>query len=196
MNAYDLSPLFRSTVGFDRLSNLIDSALKTDERAVGYPPYNIAKLSEDDYEITMAVAGFKLSELNVVTAQNTLTVTGAAGEKDDASKQYLHRGIANRSFERKFSIADHVKVVDAQLNDGLLTLKLVREIPEASKPKKISISEGGTLLQGKKPRKTLFPLGVLEAPRSNAGGFFSTFPGRICCWRAWRGGRFRRRRAF
>ena len=126
MTTYDLSPLFRSAVGFDRISRMIDTAYKVDERAVGYPPYNIAKLSEDNYEITMAVAGFKLSELNVVAEQNTLTVTGASLEKDDVSKQFLHRGIATRSFERKFSIADHVKVVDAQLLDGLLTLKLVR----------------------------------------------------------------------
>ena len=148
MTTYDLSPLFRSAVGFDRISRMIDTAYKVDERAVGYPPYNIAKLSEDNYEITMAVAGFKLSELNVVAEQNTLTVTGASLEKDDVSKQFLHRGIATRSFERKFSIADHVKVVDAQLLDGLLTLKLVREIPEASKPKKIVISDG--VLEGKK----------------------------------------------
>ncbi len=150
MNSYDLSPLFRSTVGFDRISRLIDSAYKVDERAVGYPPYNIAKLSEDQYEITMAVAGFKLSELNVVAEQNTLTVTGANAEKEDAAKQFLHRGIATRSFERKFSIADHVKVVDAQLNDGLLTLKLVREVPEASKPKKIAINDGASVMEGKK----------------------------------------------
>jgi molecular chaperone IbpA len=150
MNTYDLSPLFRSTVGFDRISRLIDSAYKLDERAVSYPPYNIAKLSEDLYEITMAVAGFKLSELNVVAEQNSLTVTGASEEKEDAGKAYLHRGIATRSFERKFSLADHVKVVDAQLNDGLLTLKLMREIPEASKPKKIVIGGGNGVLEGLK----------------------------------------------
>lgn len=151
MNTYDLSPLFRSTVGFDRLSRLIDSAYKMDERAVSYPPYNIAKLSEDEYEITMAVAGFKLDELNVVAEQNTLTVTGSSAEKEEESgKQYLHRGIATRSFERKFSLADHVKVTDAQLNDGLLTLKLVREIPEAVKPKKIAINDGSALPTGKK----------------------------------------------
>lgn len=151
MNAYDFSPLFRSTVGFDRLSQMIDTAMKMDERAMSYPPYNIAKLSEDDYEITMAVAGFKLSDLNVVVEQNTLTVSGAQGEKDDADgKTFLHRGIANRSFERKFSIADHVKVVSASLTDGLLTLKLVREIPEASKPKKIAINDGTKVLEAKK----------------------------------------------
>lgn len=151
MNAYDLSPLFRSTVGFDHLSQLIDSAFKMDERTVSYPPYNIAKLSEDEYEITMAVAGFKQSELTVTAEQNSLVVSGAAADKtEEQGKDYLHKGIATRSFERKFSLADHVKVVDAQLADGLLTLKLVREIPEESKPKKIAINSGGNLIEGKK----------------------------------------------
>jgi len=158
MNAYDLSPLFRSTVGFDHLSQLIDNAFRLDERTASYPPYNIAKVSEDEYEITMAVAGFKQSELNVVVEQNTLTVTGAAAEKqEDTAKSYLHRGIATRSFERTFSLADHVKIVDAQLTDGLLTLKLVREIPEESKPKKIAINttnkSDGNLLEGKPAKK-------------------------------------------
>ena len=154
MNAYDLSPLFRSTVGFDHLSQLIDSAFKIDERGQSYPPYNIAKLSEDDYEITMAVAGFKESELTITAQQNSLTVTGAAAEKEeDQTKSYLHRGIATRSFERKFSLADHVKVVGAQLADGLLTLKLVREIPEASKPRTIAITSGDKLLEGKSNAK-------------------------------------------
>jgi molecular chaperone IbpA len=154
MNAYDLSPLFRSTVGFDHLSQLIDSAFKMDERGPSYPPYNIAKLSEDDYEITMAVAGFKQSELTITAQQNTLTVSGATSEKEDASKSYLHRGIATRSFERKFSLADHVKVVDAHLADGLLTLKLVREIPEASKPRTIAINtSNGKLIEDKASKK-------------------------------------------
>lgn len=157
MNAYDLSPLFRSTVGFDHLSQLIDSAFKVDERIVNYPPYNIAKLSEDEYEITMAVAGFKLPELNVVVEKNTLTVTGAAVEKEEEKqKAYLHRGIATRTFERKFSLADHVKVVGANLSDGILTLKLLREIPEASRPKTITISDQpatSTLIEGKSSPK-------------------------------------------
>lgn len=153
MTTYDLSPLFRSTVGFDHLSQLIDSAFKMDERAVSFPPYNIAKLSDDEYEITMAVAGFKLPELTVSVEKNILTVTGAAGEKqDEQHKAYLHKGIATRSFERKFSLADHVKIVDASLNDGLLSLKLVREIPEAHKPKTIAINGGSGLIEGN--RKT------------------------------------------
>jgi molecular chaperone IbpA len=154
MNAYDLSPLFRSTIGFDHISQLIDSAFKMDERAASYPPYNIAKLSEDNYEIMMAVAGFKQSELTVTAEQNTLTVSGSTAEKEEKNgKAYLHRGIATRSFERKFSLADHVKVVDAQLADGLLTLKLVREIPEESKPKKIAINTSGDFIDNKTQKK-------------------------------------------
>lgn len=154
MHAYDLSPLFRSTVGFDHLSNLIDSAFKMDERAMSYPPYNIAKLSEDEYEITMAVAGFKQNELTITAQHNTLTVIGNAVEKEEKKgASYLHKGIATRSFERKFSLADHVKVVDAALADGLLTLKLVREIPEESKPRQIVINGGGGYLEGKGVKK-------------------------------------------
>jgi molecular chaperone IbpA len=153
MHAYDLSPLFRSTVGFDHLSQLIDSAFKMDERGQSYPPYNIAKLSEDEYEITMAVAGFKQSEITVTAQQNMLTVAGNAGEKDEKKGvAYLHKGIATRSFERKFSLADHVKVVGADLADGLLTLKLQREIPEESKPKIIPVN-GNSLIEGKASKK-------------------------------------------
>ncbi|MDX1974970.1 MAG: Hsp20 family protein [Rickettsiales bacterium] len=151
MTRYDLSPLFRSSVGFDHLSHLLDTAFKVDERAPSYPPYNIAKLSDDEYEITMAVSGFKPEELNVVVQQNTLTVTGnVKKETEENGKTYLHKGIANRSFERKFSLADHVKAVEAQLTDGLLTLRLKREIPESSKPRSIPISiSGGSLIEGK-----------------------------------------------
>lgn len=152
MHAYDLSPLFRSTVGFDHLSQLIDSAFKMDERGPSYPPYNIAKLSEDEYEITMAVAGFKQSDITVTAQQNTLTVAGNIAEKDEKNgAAYLHKGIGTRSFERKFSLADHVKVTDASLADGLLSLKLKREIPEESKPKVITI-HSGNLLEGKAKR--------------------------------------------
>lgn len=153
MTQYDLSPLFRSTVGFDRLSQLIDSAFKQDAAAASFPPYNIAKLSEDDYEITMAVAGFKEEELSITTQQNTLIVTGSTNTKEEErEKSYLHRGIATRSFERKFSLADHVKVVDANLADGLLTLALKREVPEASKPRQIKINSD-TLIEHKSPKK-------------------------------------------
>ena len=150
MTRYDLTPLFRSTIGFDNLSNMLDSAFKIDERALSYPPYNIAKLSDDDYEISMAVAGFKQNELTITVEKNTLVVTGSAAEKtEDGSREYLHRGIATRSFERKFSLAEHVKVVAADLADGLLTLKLKREIPEESKPRTIAIN-GSAMIEGKK----------------------------------------------
>lgn len=153
MRTYDLSPLFRSGIGFDHLSNLLDTAFKLDERGPAYPPYNIAKVTDDEYEITMAVAGFKQSELNIVAQQNTLRVTGSSEDKTEKDgKTYLHRGIATRNFERVFSLADHVKVVDASLNDGLLTLKLVREIPEASKPRTIAINTQ-PVLDGKSAKK-------------------------------------------
>lgn len=140
MHALDLSPLFRSSVGFDHLSRLIDGTMKQAEQAASYPPYNIVRVSDNDYEITIAVAGFKQEELTITTQQNQLIVAGSAAEKAErAEAEYLHRGIATRSFERKFSLADHVKVESANLEDGLLTLQLKREIPEASKPKVIPI---------------------------------------------------------
>jgi molecular chaperone IbpA len=149
MQPYDLSPLFRSGIGFEHLSQLLDSAFKMEERGTAYPPYNIAKVTDDDYEITMAVAGFKQSEISITAQNNTLKVTGSAAEKSEKDgRAYLHRGIANRSFERIFSLADHVKVVDATLADGLLTLKLVREVPEASKPRSIPINSSA-LIEGK-----------------------------------------------
>lgn len=153
MTSYDLSPLFRSTVGFDHLSRLIDSAFKQDERGISYPPYNIAKLSEDEYEIDMAVAGFKESDITITAQENVLKVAGSVTEKsEDEGKAYLHRGIAARSFERSFSLADHVKVTEAQLADGLLKLKLVREVPEASKPRQIAIN-GKPAIEQKSSKK-------------------------------------------
>lgn len=140
MNSYDLSPLFRSTIGFDRLSQLIDTAFKADERAVSYPPYNIVKTAEDDYQIVMAVAGFSKEDITITAQQNMLLVTASQNESQEDGVMYLHKGIATRSFERKFSLADHVKVVDAKLDNGLLTLFLKREVPEASKPRTIQIS--------------------------------------------------------
>lgn len=141
MHAYDLSPLFRSTIGFDRINQLIDSAFKMDERALAYPPYNIVKTGEDTYEIVMAVAGFKQEDLNIVVQENTLIVSGANGEKEEEQgAAYLHKGIATRNFERKFQLADHVKVADASLDNGLLTLHLRREVPEASRPRTVAIN--------------------------------------------------------
>ena len=137
MRSYDLSPLFRSTVGFDRLSRLLETATTGDE-AVSYPPYNIEKLSEDSYRITMAVAGFGIDDLNIVAHQNSLTVTGKAN-KDEPTGQFLYRGIAGRAFERRFQLADFIKVTNASLQNGLLHIELAREVPEAMKPRSIPI---------------------------------------------------------
>jgi len=152
MHGFDLTPLFRSTIGFDRLSDMIDTAFKLEEsRAPSYPPYNIEKLDENEYQITMAVAGFQQKDLTVTAQENTLTVSGQIGERTEQSEvNYLYKGIATRSFERKFQLADHVKVTDAQLADGLLTLKLVREVPEASKPRTIAITNSNKTIEGKK----------------------------------------------
>ncbi|KAA0581607.1 Hsp20 family protein [Azospirillum sp. Sh1] len=137
MRSYDLSPLFRSTVGFDRLSRLLETATTGDESA-SYPPYNIEKLSEDSYRITMAVAGFGIDDLNIVAHQNSLTVTGKA-KKDEPTGQFLYRGIAGRAFERRFQLADFIKVTSASLQNGLLHIELAREVPEAMKPRSIPI---------------------------------------------------------
>jgi molecular chaperone IbpA len=137
MRNYDLSPLFRSTVGFDRLARLVDSATRADD--VAYPPYNIEKLGEEAYRVTMAVAGFADDEIDITVHENTLTVTGRAKPEAEAA-QYLHRGIARRAFERRFQLADHIKVQGAALANGLLGIDLVRQVPEALKPRKIEIA--------------------------------------------------------
>ena len=138
MRTYDFSPLFRSTVGFDRLARVLDSA--AGEQAPSYPPYNIQKTGEDAYRITMAVAGFGDADLDIHTRENKLVIAGKI-ERDDESenRSFLHRGIAERSFERQFSLADHIKVAAASLENGLLHVDLVREVPEAMKPRSIKI---------------------------------------------------------
>lgn len=139
MNTIDLSPLYRSSVGFDRLNSLLDSALRADQVSSSYPPYDIEALEENEYAITLAVAGFAESELDLQVENGVLTVSGKkAGEKSE--RHYLHQGIAQRAFERKFSLADHVEVTNAKLGNGLLTIHLVREVPEAMKPKSIPIN--------------------------------------------------------
>jgi molecular chaperone IbpA len=143
MNTFDLSPLYRTAIGFDRLADMLSNASRLDSN--GYPPYNIESLGEDRYRITMAVAGFGQDELDIVSEQNTLTVSGnkqdsEAGEGGE--REYLYRGIANRSFERRFQLADHVKVAGADLENGLLHIDLQREVPERMKPRKIEIGSG------------------------------------------------------
>lgn len=139
MRSYDLSPLFRSTVGFDRLSQLLDSVQRVDETSLGYPPYNIEKLSEDAYRITMAVAGFTADDIEVVTKDGAVVVSGKAAKPDDKPQAFLHQGIARRAFERRFQLADHIKVTGASLNNGLLDIDLAREVPEILKPRRIEI---------------------------------------------------------
>ena len=141
MDRFDFSPLFRSTIGFDRLARLVDSATRVDSTALSYPPYNIEKTGEDSYRLTMAVAGFAQDELDVTVHENTLVVTGKS-QKDDENGRYLHRGIARRAFERRFSLADHIKVTGASMDTGLLHVDLVREVPEEAKPKQIKIASG------------------------------------------------------
>jgi molecular chaperone IbpA len=138
MDRFDLSPLFRSTIGFDRLTRLVDAATRVDSASLAYPPYNIEKTGEDAYRLTMAVAGFSSDELDITLQENSLLVTGKA-KKDDEESRYLHRGIARRAFERRFSLADHIKIVGATLLNGMLHVDLAREVPEAAKPRKIQI---------------------------------------------------------
>lgn len=137
----DLTPLFRSTVGFDRMGRLLDSAFNSE--APTYPPYNIEKLDEDAYRVTMAVAGFGAGDLDITQNNNTLIVTGGQEKSDnDNDAKFLHRGIATRAFQRQFTLADHVNVTDASLENGLLVIELKREVPEELKPRKISIGSG------------------------------------------------------
>ncbi len=137
MRTYDFSPLYRSAIGFDRLAQLFDDAQRADTQP-GYPPYNIELVSEDKYRITMAVAGFDRSEIEVETERDTLKITGRKA-REETSRNFLHRGIASRNFEHGFQLADHVRVVGAKLDNGLLNIELAREIPEALKLRKIVI---------------------------------------------------------
>ncbi len=143
MRHFDLTPLYRSTVGFDRLASMIDSLGSVDGDAPSYPPYNIERRGDNEYRISMAVAGFAEDDLNIEVKENAMTVRGERGEQTDES-DYLHRGIATRTFERRFQLADHVEVNGANLENGLLHIDLVREVPEAMKPRSIEISGGGT----------------------------------------------------
>ncbi|MBX9862134.1 MAG: Hsp20 family protein [Hyphomicrobium sp.] len=142
MRHFDLTPLYRSTVGFDRLAQLFDNAAGSDAD-VAYPPYNIERLSDNEYRITMAVAGFTTDEIKVDVKESTLTVRGEKSpEATDSERRFLHRGIAARSFERRFQLADHVEVKGAVLKDGLLNVDLVRNLPERMRPRSIPIAVG------------------------------------------------------
>jgi len=141
MRHLDLTPFYRSTVGFDRLFDLLDSATGFDADGVAYPPYNIERLGDNEYRITMAVAGFGEDELKIDVKEQSLTVRGEK-KADEKQRQFLHRGIAGRSFERRFQLADHVEVKGADLKDGLLHVDLVRNVPERLKPRVIAIGNG------------------------------------------------------
>lgn len=147
MRRLDFSPLYRSTVGFDHLSSLLDSVNRSESSQTSYPPYNIELMDKDKYQITMAVAGFQEDELDIQTEKLTLSVVGKRGDDEAASdRNYLHQGIAARNFERRFQLADHVEVTGARLANGLLYIDLVRVIPEAMKPKKITIGSSKAAL--------------------------------------------------
>jgi molecular chaperone IbpA len=141
MRPIDFAPLYRSTVGFDRLFNLLDSGSGFDQGPTAYPPYNIERLGENEYQITMAVAGFGQDEIRVDVKEQTLNVVGEK-KAEEKQREYLHRGIAARTFERRFQLADHVEVKGADLRDGLLHIDLVRNVPERLKPRTIAIGNG------------------------------------------------------
>lgn len=140
MRTFDLSPLYRSTVGFDRLFSLIDQGL--DGAAPGYPPYNIERTGENAYRVTVAVAGFGENDLSIAVKENTLTITGEKKAKEEKAGEVLYQGIAARAFERVFQLADFVQVTGANVENGLLHVELVREIPEAKKARNIPIAKG------------------------------------------------------
>ncbi|MDF2234638.1 Hsp20 family protein [Albimonas sp. CAU 1670] len=139
MRNFDLSPLYRSTVGFDRLAGMMDAALSGETAQPAYPPYNIEKTGADAYRITLAVAGFSEADLTVESKDGQLVVSGRRAA-DEAERTFLHRGIAERAFERRFQLADHVRPVSARTENGLLHVELVREVPEALRPRRIEIA--------------------------------------------------------
>lgn len=141
MRNFDLAPLYRATVGFDQVADLMDRVLASDVSQPSYPPYNIEKLGDDAWRISIAVAGFAEAELGVEVRENALIVT-AKKAPEDTKRVYLHRGIAARAFERQFHLADHVRVTGATHSDGMLHIDLTREVPEALKPRRIAISNG------------------------------------------------------
>lgn len=155
MTTHDYSPLYRTLVGFDRIANLIDQATRLDA-APGYPPFNIEQTGDDAYRIELAVAGFGSDDLAIEVKESLLTIAGKRSDNAAADRKFIHRGIAERSFERRFQLADHVQVRDARLENGLLTLDLVREVPEAAKPRRIAIKDGletkpaGKVIEGAK----------------------------------------------
>ena len=145
MRSFDLAPLYRATVGFDQIADLMDRVLSDTQTATTYPPYNIEKTADDAYRISIAVAGFADQDLSVEQRENALIVSARKEQAGDEGRTYLHRGIATRAFERRFALADHVRVTGATHADGMLHVDLVREVPEALKPRRIEIARGDTV---------------------------------------------------
>ena len=150
MRHFDFSPLYRATVGFDQIVDMFDSVMTSDIQTSSYPPYNIEKIDEDAYRISVAVAGFSDADLNVEVRENSLIIS--AGKSEEEKKNYLHRGIASRSFKRQFQLADHVQVTGANHSDGMLHVELKREVPEALKPRQIQISRGSSIFSNAKDK--------------------------------------------
>ncbi|WP_299199097.1 Hsp20 family protein [uncultured Amphritea sp.] len=139
MNTIDLTPLYRNSIGFDRLASLLDSSLSSNSTSSGYPPYNIETLDDNRYTITLAVAGFERSDIEITVDKDVLIVKGS--KQEDDNRKYLYKGIAHRTFERKFDLAEHIEVSGAELKNGLLNINLVKEVPEEMKPKEIPIKD-------------------------------------------------------
>ena len=150
MNRLDLTPIFRTAIGFDRMANMVDNMMAGSDTQSNWPPYNIEKHGDDDYRISMAVAGFKDTELDITVHDEMLIIRGTQSEDSDHGVTYLHRGIAGRNFERRFQLADFIEVNGANVSDGLLHIELQRVIPETMKPRKIMI--GGDTAKGAKPK--------------------------------------------
>ena len=150
MRHFDFTPLYRATVGFDQIADMVDRVLTSDVQTSSYPPYNIEKIDKDAYLISIAVAGFSEADLSVEVKENSLIIS--AGKSDEEKKKYLHRGIASRSFKQQFQLADHVRVTGANHSDGMLHIELKREVPEALKPRQIPISRGSSILSDAKDR--------------------------------------------
>ena len=145
MRNFDLSPLFHTTVGFDRLNRMLDTATRVDDRTQNYPPYNIEKVSDDAYRIIMAVAGFGENDIELTQHENALTITGKSPEAEKDEAKVLHQGIARRGFQRRFELADYIRVSGANMENGMLYVDLVRETPEEMKPRRIEIQSGSVL---------------------------------------------------
>ncbi len=150
MNSIDLTPLYRNSIGFDHFGSLLDNALRSNTTATGNPPYNIEVTGENRYAISIAVAGYEENELEIQTEKDVLTVTGK--REDSGKSEYLYKGIKIHDFEQKFNLADYIEVKGASLKNGLLTIDLVKELPEAMKPRKIEINSSGKVLEHKKEK--------------------------------------------